>query len=305
MTMLACNCQDSLAGPIKPKRPLQLPVLYQRHAYGYYDFVREVGLGYEYRFLPKFAIDARLNVIYPYSPVASSIYANDFAFYKGFSATAVFKNYSHLVNGLFVGISAGYAHIGYRQKWAEPQYGYSKYSSEFYGEKLYLRNRVSDQVSLGLVTGLHLPVKHIYLEPFVGVSMAFYNNDRITYNDPNIKYGYSDDRLGNRFCATLGIKLGFQWKRFSNPSSMEAAVNKHNALLVQAEKTANVLYQQHRILYFSGIGETRDLRRDYKHAYFTGYMLRYREPDVFSEKLNAVQNRYDRYMERLVQKYRK
>lgn len=272
-------------------QPLQLPKPSKNHVYGYYDLVREFGLGYEYRFHPKLAWDNRINVVYPYSPIATNIHANDFSYNKGWSATTVIKNYSFVLKGFFSGISLSYASFGYKNKLAEPQTGYDKYASGYNGIASQVRDRESKQVSLGLLTGFHLSYKHLYLEPFVGLNVAIYNDDRIIYHDPSATTYIYVEHSGNNLSGTIGIKLGYQWKHFRNQGAFEEAAQEFNRSLIQNRDTVMKLYERYQMSE-QVLDITDDFEKDARRDIFKAYMLCYPYKADFMEKLSILRREY-------------
>lgn len=272
--------------------PLQLPKPHKHHVYGYYDLVRELGLGYEYRFHPKLGWDNRINLIYPYSPVATSIHANDFAYNKGWSVTTVIKNYSFILKGFFSGISLSYASFGYKNKLAEPQTGYDKYASAYNGIASQVRDRESKQVSLGLLAGFHVPYKRLYLEPFVGLNIAVYNDDRITYHDPSASTYIYVEHSGNTLSGTIGIKLGYEWKHFRSQEVFEEGLQEFNRTLIQNRDTVMKLYGRYQVSE-QVLDMTDHFEEDARRAVFKAYMLHYPYKADFMEKLNTLRGEYD------------
>jgi len=196
--------------------------------YGYYDLVREAGIGFQHQFHPLLCMD--------YSVYA--LHANGFRMarqwdYYDFSGAGFSIKPKIMLsrdNRFYISPTLSVDYLKHDRVWVEDQVGrstrwYSLDAAKGWGS------------SLGLSLGVRCYARHILIEPFVslGVTTAWLDvtsyaeksavvfNGKFKYTEPT---EYAEPKRSHihkdYFFSNFGVKIGFGWKRPAKDAAIQA-----------------------------------------------------------------------------------
>ncbi len=185
---------------------------YSKHSFfGYYDFVRQMGLGYTLSFSPHFDLTAQGGYVGPEAH-ATFTGLNDFYNKKGISLSFCPKFIVGTIKGFYVGPLISYQNLSYKNTWIEQFSGYDKYYATYTARS----DLKSQGLTLQICIGTKHNYKHLYFETFVNVGKEFNVNHRTWYevNTPfrfkyNTTYPYSFSENVNTIVGSAGLRIGF------------------------------------------------------------------------------------------------
>ncbi|MFN8116579.1 MAG: hypothetical protein U0W65_10725 [Bacteroidia bacterium] len=185
----------------------------QNTIYGYYDIIRQFGLGYRHSFNPYFDVNVEAGYIGAYVDLGG---VGDFFQKKGFSINLLPKFVIFSVKGLYMGPLISFQHLSYNNQWVEQFPGYSKYYTEYTARSDLKSNGFTFQYCIGTKHNFN----HISIETFVSLGTEINYNNRTWYevNRPfnghhdNVTFPYSFKETDGEIIGTAGVKIGFNFK---------------------------------------------------------------------------------------------
>ncbi len=190
----------------------------QNTVYGYYDIIRQFGLGYRHSFNPYFDINIEAGYIGAYYDIGG---VGDFFKKKGFSINVLPKFVIFSVKGLYMGPLITYQYLSYKDQWTEQFLGYSKYYTGYTARSDLKSNGFTFQYCLGTKHNF----KNISIETFLSLGTEINYNNKTWYevNRPfkgyhdNVSFPHSFKEREAEIIGTTGIKIGlnFQSKKIA------------------------------------------------------------------------------------------
>lgn len=180
--------------------------------YGYYDFVREYGVGVQYHFLPQYSIDFTVYKIYPYSAL-NFVGQWD---YKDFTGQGIcLKPKFH-----FSSLGKWFISPNFSYEWLQhdvvPVAVYNGRGSMYIYH--YQEEAKGTAYTIGFTFGNKIRVKQLFIEPFFGLGLTnakltktTYGVDHQTFEKKDFPYTKNIRR--NYLQSNLGIKIGLTFKK--------------------------------------------------------------------------------------------
>lgn len=192
--------------------------------YGYYDVVREYGIGVQYQLNNKFSLDFSLYKIYPYGYLYKKISQWDYYDFNGYGCSIKPKFMFSAKNRFYVGLNLAFEQLWHDSLAVE---NYNGKGSQFYYTIL---ERKGHGTNIGINMGNKLTYKHLFIEPFISFGVTVLKANTIVYSstyeyynsadEPKYPIKYSYNHI--YFQTSIGIKIGFSFKK----SNKHAAIDK-------------------------------------------------------------------------------
>lgn len=202
--------------------------------YGYYDLIREKGIGFQYHFLPNYSVDVSFYQIVPNNYLRDKVLQWDYYDLKGYGFSIRPKYH-------FAGLSKWYASPNISFEWLS----HGKTWVEYYngkGSDIYhsLEETNGKAFTFGVSLGRKISLKTLYIEPFVGFGYTDYKGEKTTYEIDNNKVFSGviypkEERYNQGFLQLFAaIKIGFSFKK----SKKHLAIDKKFDVVYNPKVTA-------------------------------------------------------------------
>ncbi len=263
--------------------------------YGYYDIIREYGIGAQYQINNKYSLDLSVYKIYPYGYLYEKILQWDYYDFKGYGCSIKPKFMFSTKNRLYVGLN-----LAFEQLWHTPVAveHYNGRGSQFYYDMI---ERKGYGNTVGITFGNKFTYKHIFIEPFISFGATNLKAKTIIYSSSYKYYNSADEPKypkeytsnSSYFQTSIGIKIGASFKK----SKKHAAIDKKfDAVYIQK---SNNLKNYFKTINFKDKAIKKDLRS--AHARFEAlnrnalvkYKLYYRDTTMFYKKIDLLFHRID------------
>lgn len=179
--------------------------------YGYYDAVREYGIGFQYQINNKYSLDLSVHKIYPYGYLYEKILQWDYYDFSGYGCSIKPKFMFSTKNRLYVGLN-----LAFEQLWhgAVAVENYSGRGTQLYYNTL---ERNGHGTTIGITVGNKLTYKQLFIEPFVSFGVTTLKAKTIVYSSTYQYYNSADEpeypleyNYNHAFFQTsFGLKIGF------------------------------------------------------------------------------------------------
>lgn len=180
--------------------------------YGYYDFVREYGLGIQYQVWNNFSIDASGYMIYPYSSL-NFVDQWDYKDFKGYGVSLKPKFHFTMLGRWYVGTNISY-------EWLEhgivPVEVYNGKGSMYIYH--YQKEARGTAYTIGLTFGNKIRWQQIFMEPFFGIGLTSAKLTQTTYGVypqtfQEKDFPYTKNIRMDYLQSNLGLKIGLSFKK--------------------------------------------------------------------------------------------
>jgi hypothetical protein len=186
---------------------------YTYSAYGYFDLIRESGIGFQYQLTNKYNFDFSCYLINKHVDFSSTIKQWDYYDFKGYGISFKPKYLISKLNRFYIGANIAYENLAHDKVWVEYYWGR--------GSQIYrnLEGTKGWGYTIGTTIGSMLELNHFLFEPFFGIGITSSKLTKTVYEtnqyspDPKIVYPYSTKSNHSFFQMNIGLKLGFSFKK--------------------------------------------------------------------------------------------
>ena len=186
---------------------------YRYNVYGYYDMIRESGVGFQFQLGNKINLDVSGYLINKQNNLGGIIQQWDYYEFKGygFSLKPKYLLLSRL-SRFYIGANIAYEFLHHDKVWVDYSYSddYQRYN---------LEDAKGSAYTIGFTLGNRMTFKQILFEPFFGMGYTASNIASTAYEakgqnaNPNTIYPYTYRPKHDYFQLNIGIKLGYSFKR--------------------------------------------------------------------------------------------
>jgi hypothetical protein len=183
--------------------------------YGYYDVVREYGIGAQYQINNKYSLDLSVYKIYPYGYLHQKISQWDYYDFDGYGISIKPKFMFSAKNRLYVGLNLSFEQLWHGSVAVE---NYNGRGSQFYYDML---ERKGYGNTIGISIGNKFTYKQLFIEPFISFGATIVKAKTIVHSSTYEYYNSADEPKypleymsnGTYFQTNIGIKFGFSFKK--------------------------------------------------------------------------------------------
>lgn len=181
-------------------------------AYGYYDIVREYGIGLQYQFLPAYSIDFGLYTVNPTPYFKDKILQWDYYDLKGYGISFKPKFHLNVLGQWYVSPNISFEWLKHDKTWVEEMVYYHEIVH-------YLTETKGKAYTIGWNFGRKIMINRVFLEPFIGVGLTSFKAEKITYEIdrpslfPSQTFPETESYRQDYLQINIGLKLGVAFKK--------------------------------------------------------------------------------------------
>ena len=187
---------------------------YHYSVYGYYDVIRESGIGVQFQIINKINLDVSGYLINKQSDLGGLVKQWDYYDLRGYGFSLKPKYLLGRFSKLYIGPNIAYEVLHHDKVWVE---NYSGRGALFIDH--YLQDARGTAYTIGFTFGSKINYKQIFLEPFLGLGLTSAKLTQTTYDRDNkdyypiVNYPIVNVVKMQYLQINLGIKLGFSFKK--------------------------------------------------------------------------------------------
>lgn len=198
---------------------------YLFNVYGYYDFVREQGVGLQYSFLGLYNLDVSYYNIYPNGGF-NFVSQWDYKDFNGQGISIKPKYQFSFLGRWYIGANVSYEWL--KHGIVPVEYYYGRGSMYIYH---YQESAKGNAYTIGITFGNKIRYQRIFIEPFFGIGYTEARLNKTIYGvdhkEPYQKsFPYSESIRQSFFQSNLGVKFGFSFKKSKKHSTIDEKFDK-------------------------------------------------------------------------------
>ena len=188
---------------------------YHYSVYGYYDLIRESGVGFQYQLGSQLNIDVSAYFINKQYNLNNTIKQEDYYEFKGYGISIKPKFLISRLGRFYVGSNIAYESLQHDMAWVEYHFNHN------------LEDAKGEAYTIGLTLGNKVIYKHLFFEPYFGIGITSARLSQTLYDENPLPYfavKYPTARVtkNSYFQMNIGLKIGFSFSK----SKKHAAIDK-------------------------------------------------------------------------------
>lgn len=262
--------------------------------YGYYDVIREYGLGFQCQLNNKYSLDVSVYKVYPYGYLYKKILQWDYYDFQGYGLSLKPKFMFSSRNRLYVGLNLSYEQLFHK---AVPiNYYFGRDSDPYYT----MTESKGYGANIGITFGNKFSYKFIFLEPFFSVGVTETHTQNTDYSSTSSrlnlweKYPESYSQSKAFFYTNIGLKLGFSFKKNKKHAAID---KKFDAVYIPKAISLNNYIKTIDYKKSTTSKYLKEVRNRYnalnRHA-LAKYKRYYRDTTTFYNKIDSLFSKIDR-----------
>lgn len=236
----------------EPKQKPESSYLF--NIYGYYDFVREQGIGVQYSFLGMYNLDISYYNVYPNGGF-NFVSQWDYKDFSGQGISVKPKYQFSFLGRWYIGANISYEWL--KHGIVPVEYYYGRGSLYFYH---YQESARGTAYTIGVTFGNKIRYQRFFIEPFFGIGFTEARLNKTIYGvdheEPYQKdFPYTESIRQSFFQSNLGIKVGFSFKKSKKHKAIDEKFDNYYI------PKSNSLKNYFQSIDFSNQSIKKDLRR--------------------------------------------
>jgi|GEM_PF-4566698 len=262
---------------------------YHYSVYGYYDLVREIGIGAQFQIQNKWNLDVSVYNVRSSEYFKAKVRQEDYHDFSGYGMSIKPKFLLGSLNRTYIGVNINYEYLHHDALLVDRS-GFGLHHTF-----RCIESASGNVFTLGATAGHKMLYKHMFVEPFLCAGVVF-NKTTATVYEANTNYLYPNKPFplsyqynGNFLHFNIGIKVGYSFK---NISQKREAINKKFDV-VYIPKTDSLMN------YFNTVGVelieksanlmvARDNYNQLNRRVLSVYRMHYRDTSVFYIKVDDL-----------------
>lgn len=267
---------------------------YLFNVYGYYDFVREQGVGVQYSFLGLYNLDISCYNIYPNGGF-NFVSQWDYKDFKGQGISIKPKYQFSFLGRWYIGANISYEWL--KHSIVPVEYYYGRGSMYIYH---YQESAKGTAYTIGITFGNKIRYQRVFIEPFFGIGYTEARLNKTIYGvdheEPNQKnFPYSESIRQSFFQSNLGVKVGFSFKKSKKHQAIDKKFdeyyNQKSISLMSYFKTVDAKKIESNKYLRTALRRTKGLNRSVLWRYKNNYADTanfYRKVDDLFQKIDSL-----------------
>lgn len=189
---------------------------YKYSLYGYYDLVRERGLGFQIQQGNKWNFDVSIYNVFENSDMFGGVQYN-YADFSGYGASFKPKYFIGDMGRLYIGANIGFEYLNHPIIWVERSESGGHYDIFSY------ESAKGNCLNIGATTGTKIQIKNLFVEPFGTIGFAsnftkstiYYTNAKSITQTNNPVFPIERKFGGAYLHLNIGVKMGISFKDYS------------------------------------------------------------------------------------------
>ena len=205
---------------------------YKLSSYIFYDFIRQTGVGLDYRVTSKFELDAQFGAFYTHGLASHFVLANDYFDNTGFCVALKTKLFTGRRRHFYIGTYSAIYNYGYNKRWEETDLTNDHQAKRLLDPTELRDKHVNSYTGLGLSMGLKQYFKSKWtMEEFIVIASEQGGQVHEKIYSANFDYHYVNNQVaafpydiyykinrtvyypvyhGLTFIMNIGIKVGYK-----------------------------------------------------------------------------------------------